>query len=103
VAGERGIAYHAVPRSSRVLTLNRNFNTSGVPGSLRQSVQILYQDGLGQRGPCPGRDRPKRLPGPAGQDGLLRGLAGGSPMPLPTLGAWKAQFRHRNLKPLTWS
>ena len=35
---------------------------------------MLYRDGLGQWGPCPGRDRPKRLPGPAVQDGLLRGL-----------------------------
>ena len=35
---------------------------------------MLYQDGLAQWGPWPGRDRPKRLPGPAGQDGLLRGL-----------------------------
>jgi hypothetical protein len=47
---------------------------SGVTSSLRQSVQILYLDGLGQSSLCPGRDLPKGRPGSAWQDGLLRGL-----------------------------
>jgi hypothetical protein len=44
------------------------------PRSLRQCVQILYQDGLGHLGQCLGRDCSKRRPGSAGQHRLLRGL-----------------------------